>query len=210
MEQYLDKIAKAPAGIKYGGLAGAVIALTALNFFLLVQPTEDKIKAQVEQRRKLDNDLGEKSEIAQNLNERRREMDVLEQKLAEALTELPEKKEIDELLAQLNDVGKKSGLEIARVEPGRETTSSGEFFARIPIKMTVSGNYHEISMFLQEVANMRRIVNVNGIALDRPTVKNEKVVLQSTFVATTFRFVEQKAAAPDPKQKSQKVAPGKK
>src|SRR5688572_2431904 len=129
MEQYLDKIAKVPAGIKYGGLAGAVIALTALNFFLLVQPTEDKIKAQIEQRRKLDNDLGEKSEIAQNLNERRREMDVLEQKLAEALTELPEKKEIDELLAQLNDVGKKSGLEIARVEPGKESVSGGEFFA---------------------------------------------------------------------------------
>jgi type IV pilus assembly protein PilO len=210
MEQYLDKIAKAPAGIKYGGLAGAVIALTALNFFLLVQPTEDKIRAQVEQRRKLDNDLGEKSEIAQNLNERLREMNLLEQELDQALTELPEKKEIDELLAQLNDVGKKSGLEIARVEPGKESVSGGEFFARIPIRMTVSGNYHEISMFLQEVANLRRIVNVNGITLDRPTVKNEKVVLESTFVATTFRFVDQPAGAQDPKQKGKKVAPGKK
>jgi type IV pilus assembly protein PilO len=198
MEQYLDRIAKAPAGAKYGGLAAAVVALTALNFFLLIQPTEDKIKQQVEQRRKLDIDLAEKSEIAQNLNERRREMDVLEQKLAEALTELPEKKEIDELLAQINDVGKKSGLEIARVEPGKESVNGGEFFARIPIKMTVSGNYHEISMFLQEIANMRRIVNVNNIDLGKPSVKNEKVVLQSSFVATTFRFVEQKAAV-DPK-----------
>jgi type IV pilus assembly protein PilO len=192
MEQYLDKIAKAPAGIKYGGLAGAVIALTALNFFLLVQPTEDKIKAQVEQRRKLDNDLGEKSEIAQNLNERRREMDVLEQKLAEALTELPENKDVEELLAQLNDIGKKAGLEIARVEPGPETVGGGDFFARIPIKMVVSGNYHEIAMFLQEMANMRRIVNVNNIKLDGATLKNEKVVLQSSFLATTFRFIETK------------------
>lgn len=190
MEQYLDKIAKAPAAVKYGGLAAAVVALTALNFFLLIQPTEDSIKQQVEQRRKLDIDLAEKSEIAQNLNERRREMDVLEQKLAEALTELPEKKEIDELLAQLNDIGKKSGLEISRVEPGKETTGS-EFFARIPIKMTVSGNYHEIAMFMQEIANMRRIVNVNGIDLGKGTVKNEKVILQSSFTATTFRFVEQ-------------------
>ncbi len=209
MEQYLDKIAKAPAGIKYGGLAGAVIALTALNFLLLVRPTEEKISQQVEQRRKLDNDLGEKSEIAQNLNERLREMNLLEQELDQALTELPEKKEIDELLAQLNDVGKKSGLEIARVEPGKESVSSGEFFARIPIKMTVSGNYHEISMFLQEVANLRRIVNVNGISLEKPSVKNEKVVLESTFVATTFRFVDQPAAQ-DSKQKGKKVAPGKK
>jgi type IV pilus assembly protein PilO len=212
MEQYLDKIAKAPAGAKYGGLAVAVIALTAANFFLLVQPTEEQIKAQVEQRRKLDIDLAEKSEIAQNLNERRREMDVLEQKLAEALTELPEKKEIDELLAQINDVGKKSGLEIARVEPGKETVAGGEFFARIPIRMTVSGNYHEIAMFLQEIANMRRIVNVNGIDLGKPQVKNEKVILSSTFVATTFRFVDQAAAAAAAKNQKpgHKVDPHKK
>jgi type IV pilus assembly protein PilO len=121
-------------------------------------------------------------------------MDVLEQKLAEALTELPENKDVEELLAQLNDIGKKSGLEIARVEPGSETVGGGDFFARIPIRMAVSGNYHEIAMFLQEVANMRRIVNVNNIKLDSPTLRNEKVVLQSSFMATTFRFVEQKAA----------------
>jgi type IV pilus assembly protein PilO len=134
-------------------------------------------------------DLAEKSEIAQNLNERRREMDVLEQRLAEAITELPESKDLEELLAQLNDIGKKSGLEISAVQPGREAVTSGEFFARIPIKMTVNGNYHEIAMFLQELANMRRIVNVNNIKLTGATVKSEKVVLQSTFLATTFRFV---------------------
>jgi type IV pilus assembly protein PilO len=211
MEQYLDKIAKAPAGIKYGGLAGIIVALTAANFFLLVQPTEEDIQKQVEQRRKLDIDLAEKSEIAQNLNERRRELDVLDQKLAEALTELPEKKEIDELLAQINDIGRKSGLEISRVEPGKESVGGGEFFARIPIKMTVSGNYHEIAVFMQELANMRRIVNVNGIALDKPSLKNEKVILQSSFIATTFRFVEQAAAPQDPKKKgTTKVAPPKK
>jgi type IV pilus assembly protein PilO len=209
MEQYLDKIAKAPAGVKYGGLAGIVVLLTVANYFGLVQPTEDQIKKQVEQRRKLDLDLAEKSEIAQNLNERRRELDVLDQKLAEALTELPEKRDLDELLAQINDIGKKSGLEISRVEPGKESVGGGEFFARIPLKMTVSGNYHEIAMFMQEIANMRRIVNVNGIRLDKPTIKNEKVILESSFVATTFRFVEQKPAA-DTKQTGKKVAPPKK
>jgi len=209
MEQYLDKIAKAPAGVKYGGLAGVVVLLTVANYFGLVQPTEAQIKKQVEQRRKLDLDLAEKSEIAQNLNERRRELDVLDQKLAEALTELPEKRDLDELLAQINDIGKKSGLEISRVEPGKESVGGGEFFARIPLKMTVSGNYHEIAMFMQEIANMRRIVNVNGIRLDKPTIKNEKVILESSFVATTFRFVEQKAVA-DSKQTGKKVASPKK
>ncbi|HEY8212412.1 MAG TPA: type 4a pilus biogenesis protein PilO, partial [Myxococcaceae bacterium] len=65
------------------------------------------------------------------------------------------------------------------------------FYARIPIKMAVTGNYHEIAMFLQEVSNLRRIVNVNNIRLNAPEVKNEKVVLKSEFQATTFRFLAQ-------------------
>lgn len=191
MEQLLDKIAKAPPAAKYGGLAGLVVLLSVLNFFFGIQPLQDQIAEQENQQRGLDRQLAEKQEIAQNLNERRREMDILEQKLAEALTELPEKKDIDELLAQLNDIGKKSGLEISRVEPGGETTAT--FFAKIPIKMSVSGNFHEIAMFMQEIANMRRIVNVNNIKLGTPILKNDKVVLNSEFLATTFRFVDQVA-----------------
>ncbi|WNZ60511.1 type 4a pilus biogenesis protein PilO [Myxococcus sp. MxC21-1] len=193
MDKYLDQFVKAPPAIKFGGLAAAVVMLTAANFFMVIQPTEQAIEATIAQRRKLDMELADKSEIAQNLNERRREMDVLEQKLSEALTELPEQRDIEELLAQINDIGKKSGLEISSVTPDKESVGGGEFFARIPIKMTVNGNYHEIALFLQEMANMRRIVNVNNIKLDSAALKNEKVVLQSSFLATTFRFVDQKS-----------------
>jgi type IV pilus assembly protein PilO len=197
MEQLLDRIAKAPPAVKYGGLAGLVVLLSVLNFFFGIQPLQEQIADQENQQRGLDRQLAEKQEIAQNLNERRREMDILEQRLAEALTELPEKKDIDELLAQLNDIGKKSGLEISRVEPGSETSAT--FFAKIPVKMAVSGNYHEIAMFMQEIANMRRIVNVNNIKLGTPNSKNDKVILNSEFLATTFRFVEQ---APQPPKKA--------
>src|SRR5687767_5988299 len=189
MDKYLDRIAKAPPPVKFGGLAAAVVLLTAANFFFVIQPIDEQVTRVRADQRRLDLELAEKSEIAQNLNERRREMDVLEQKLAEALTELPERKDIEELLAQLNDIGKKSNLDISTVEPGQEAPAS--FYARIPIKMSVSGNYHEIAMFLQEVANMRRIVNVNNIKLTGATVKNEKVVLKSEFQATTFRFLAQ-------------------
>ena len=195
MEQLLDRIAKAPSGAKFGGLAAVVVLITGLNFWLVIMPLNDEIEAQEAEQVRLDKDLAEKQEIAQNLNERRREMDLLEQKLAEALTELPERKDIEELLAQLNDIGKKSNLDIAAVEPQAEQQAS--FYARIPIKMAVAGNYHEIAMFLQEVSNLRRIVNVNNIRLSSPEVKNEKVVLKSEFQATTFRFLAQ---AQKPKQ----------
>lgn len=196
MEQLLDRIAKAPPMTKYGGLGAIALVLTALNFYFFIQPTEERIERQNAEISRLEDSLAEKKAIAQNLNERRIEMDRLELQLSEALSELPEKKEIDELLAQLNDIGLKAGLQIERIEPGAEQQSG--FFARIPVKMSVSGNYHEIAVFLQEVANMRRIVNVNNIKFSGARAQNDKIVLASEFLATTFRFAETEKAGGKP------------
>jgi type IV pilus assembly protein PilO len=194
MERVLEALNKAPNSVKWGGLAALLVAITGGNFYFYVQDAADTtVKLQSEQVR-LEQQLAEKKNIADNLNSLRKEMDSLDQQLQEALTELPDSKDIDELLAQLNDVGKKSGLDIAKVEPAAEASES--FFARIPVKMSVSGNYHEIALFFQEVANMRRIVNVNNIklAVNTGASKSDKVILNSDFMATTFRFVDPKTA----------------
>lgn len=198
MEQLIDRIIKAPPAAKYGGMAALVVGLCVANFFLLVQPEEERLERLRSQQSTLNQQLAEKQEIAQNLNDKRKEMDALEQQLAEALIELPESKDIDELLAQLNDKGKKSGLEISKVEPGSEVNAS--FFSKIPIKMSVTGNYHEIAMFLQEVATMKRIVNVNNIKLSSPNSKSDKIILTSEFLATTFRFLDQSKVQKDKKK----------
>ncbi len=192
MDEIIDKVLKAPPLQRWGGLAGILVLLTIANFFLMVRPELDALERQASQQRQLDSQLQEKSEIAQNLNERRREMDVLQQKLDEALSELPEAADLDELLAQLNEIGRKSGLEISTVEPAPEEPA--QIYVKIPIKMALTGNYHEIAMFLQSLSNLRRIVNVNNIQLGSPTLKSEKVVLSTSFVATTFRFLDPKAA----------------
>ena len=118
MEQLLERINKAPNPLKFGVMFGLVAALTATNYFMLIDPAEQEIVSYQAQQLVLEKTLAEKQEIAQNLNERRKEMDELERKLLAALSELPERKDIDELLAQLNDIGKKSGLEISTVTPG--------------------------------------------------------------------------------------------
>jgi type IV pilus assembly protein PilO len=199
MDELINSVLKAPPLYRWGGLAAVLVFVTLVNFVLFVRPELATLENQAAQQRALDSQLQEKSEIAQNLNERRREMDVLQQKLDEALSELPEAADIDELLGQLNEIGRKSGLEISTVEPSAEEPA--QIYVKIPIKMAVSGNYHEIAMFLQELANLRRIVNVNNIQLGTPALKSEKVVLTSSFVATTFRFLDQKAAQAGDKNK---------
>jgi type IV pilus assembly protein PilO len=194
MEQLLERVNKLPIAAKAGIIVAILVLLTAANWFFLIQDTEANIESLKSQQSNLDQTYAEKKEIADNLIERRREMDQLEQKLQDALTELPNNKDVDELLAALNDLGKKSGLEITRVVPGPESAES--FFARIPITMAVKGNYHEIAVFLQEVAQMKRIVNINNLKMATPTLRNDKVILTSDFLATTFRFVTK--AAPKP------------
>ncbi len=192
MEQLIERVNKLATPAKAGIIAGIILLLTAGTYFLVITDIETRIEGIKADQAAKDRTLAEKQAIADNLSERRKEMDALEQRFEEALTQLPERKDIEELLSQLNDVGKKSGLDIGKVIPGNEKQEG--FYASIPIAMAVNGNYHEIATFLQEVSGLRRIVNVSNLKLTSPTLRGDKVMLQSEFLATTFRFSETKAA----------------
>lgn len=186
MEQLIERVNKLATPVKAGIIFGIIALLTGGTYFVLISDLDTQIASLKSEQGAKDQVLAQKQEIADNLNERRKEMDALDQRFQEALTQLPEKKDIEELLAQLNDVGKKSGLDISSVVPGNEAAQG--FYSRIPISMAVSGNFHEVAMFLQEIANLRRIVNVSDLKLSSPTLRGSKVSLQSQFMATTFRF----------------------
>jgi len=201
MDRLIDRISKAPLALKVGVVAAAVVLLTALNYFVVgipafglsVSETEQKIARTEAEQKRLDNDLIEKTAIANNLNQFRREKELLEQRLQEALAELPEEKKIDELLQLFQERARKAGLEISSIEPAPEVTEG--FYARVPIHMQVTGNFHEIVTFFDSLARLRRIVNVNNILLDTPKDAGGKVTLNGRFLVTTFMFVPSKGGA---------------
>jgi len=198
MDRILDAIAKAPVAAKAGVVAGIVVLLTALNYFVISIPAFGSSISEIEQgiarteteQRRLDNDLIEKTAIANNLNQFRREKELLEQRLQEALAELPEEKKIDELLQLFQERARKAGLEISSIEPIAEVNE--KFYARVPINMAVTGNFHEVVTFFDSLARLRRIVNVNNIQLDTPKDTGGKVILNGKFLVTTFMFVQPK------------------
>ena len=201
MDRVLDAIAKAPLAAKAGAVAGIAVLITALNYLVVSVPTfgppisdvEKRIQTADLEQRRLDNDLIEKTAIANNLNQFRREKEVLEQRLQEALAELPEGKKLDELLQVFQERARKAGLEIASIEPAPEVNEG--IYARVPIQMGGTGDFHEIVTFFDSLAHLRRIVNVNNIALDAPKETGGKVVLNGKFLVTTFMFVQPKPDA---------------
>ncbi len=201
MEKLLDRIVKAPLGAKVGVVAAVVVAFVALNYFVVglnfgssVSQVEDDIRRAQVQQASLDREYIEKTAIANNLNQFRREKELLEQQLREALAELPEEKNIEVLLQLFQDRALKAGLKIGSIEP--KAAVAERFYAKIPIPMTVKGNYHEIATFFDSLGRMRRIVNVSEVLLDQPKDVNGKVVLAGKFLVTAFMFVETKPPSP--------------
>ncbi len=189
MDRLIHQILKASWPLKIGVVAGLSALMTLGSWYFLVHPARSETVKLENRRRKLEGEYIDKQQIANNLNEYRREKAELEAKLAEALTELPQEAAIDDLLRQLHELGTQAELQIVTIEPHAE--SKDEFYARIPVRMKVSGSYHEIVSFLDEVGRMKRIVNVSGIQLANPTMRNDRVVLAADFTATTFRFLNQ-------------------
>jgi type IV pilus assembly protein PilO len=169
------------------GLAITAAAVTAGVFFLLIQPMEDDIGRRRAEHTRLEKELIDKTAIANNLDQSKRDMAVLERRLAQALTELPNESNIDDLIRSLSEIGTKSGLTINSIDPQAEQRQS--FYAAIPIVMSVTGNYHEIGVFLDALSKLARIVNVTNIKMGQPRVTSEKLIVNATYVATTFRFL---------------------
>ncbi|HVI93566.1 MAG TPA: type 4a pilus biogenesis protein PilO, partial [Anaeromyxobacter sp.] len=124
MEQLLDRVSKAPVSTKIAAVAVAIALLTVLNYFAFgmnfgpsISTVEEKLRRAEREQASLDKEFIEKTAIANNLNQFRREKELLEQQLREALAELPEDKKIDELLQLLQDRAQKSGLQILTIEP---------------------------------------------------------------------------------------------
>ena len=195
MDKLIERILKAPLGAKIGVVAAVVALLTGLNWFLVgmnfgpsISDVEVKIRKAAQEQARFEKEYIEKTAIANNLNQFRREKELLEQQLREALAELPEEKNIEDLLQLFQDRALKAGLKIDSIEP--RTPSTERFYARIPIPMTVKGNYHEIATFFDALGRMRRIVNVSEVVLSDPKDVNGKVILNGKFLVTAFMFVD--------------------
>ncbi len=186
-QEVLNAVNKMPLGQKVGVVAGVVILLSAANWYFFIDPMQTQITSRQNSLRQLEDELIQKQSIANNLAQFKHEKEILERRLAQALTELPNESNIDDLIRSLSEIGTKSGLTITSIDPQPEQRQS--FYASIPIVMSVTGNYHEIGVFLDALSKLARIVNVTNIKMGQARLTNEKLVVNATYVATTFRFL---------------------
>ena len=122
-----------------------------------------------------------------------------EAKFNMAMKKLPEKEEIPSLLTSISDAGQAVGLEFLLFQP--KTEKKKEFYAEIPVSMSLRGDYHNLAIFFDQVARLNRIVNIENITMNRVKKGKKKSLgeLTAKCTAVTYKFIDE-----PPKKKKKK------
>jgi len=199
MDLGIDKITKLPNKQKVALLILLLLAFGAALFFLLIKPKYKELKEAEASLSNLQAQIAENRRLAANLPALIIEYERLKKALEAALTELPNQKEIPALLTSVTDEGKRAGLDFLLFRPKAEEAK--DFYAAVPVDITVSGTYGSVGNFFSAVAGLPRIVNISNVVFSDIKNAGDKTRLKVTCVATTFRFLDKKEQKDEKKNK---------
>ncbi len=193
----LKTLADWPLGAKLG-LLGMVFALiVAAGWWFLWSPALESLDAAKTREAELRSTYTVKKGQAINLDAYRKQLADIRQSFGALLKQLPNRQEMDALVTDVNQAGLGRGLQFELFRPEAETRK--EFYAELPIRIKVSGSYHDIAAFASDVAKLSRIVTLHDISL-----QPAKGDLTMDAVAKTYRYLdEEEIAANRPKKGGQ-------
>ncbi len=123
----------------------------------------------------------------------------MERSFGAMLRQLPSRTEVANLLNDISQTRVASSLEEELFEPLPEAQK--EFYAEIPNKIVVMGDYHQIGEFVSGVAALPRIVTIDEVEMAPATGQGiTKGQLRMSALAKTYRYLDDtELAAAKPK-----------
>ena len=103
------------------------------------------------------------------------------------LRQLPNRTEVADLLVDVSQTGLAAGLEFELFKPQGEVPK--DFYAELPIKLRVVGNYHEFGEFVSGLAALPRIVTVHDVKIKPRGRGSSQLLLEAT--AKTYRYLDE-------------------
>jgi type IV pilus assembly protein PilO len=191
---FLEKLEKLLLWQRVAILAGLIVLMVGAAVWFLYLPQYEEISQLDEKLQELEKKLATAKVNAAELGKFQAKMQEAEAQFKIAMRALPENQEIPSLLTSISKSGQEVGLEFLLFEPKPETRR--EFYAEIPVAMSLRGDYHNLAVFFDKVARLSRIVNINNIIV---TPGKDGRELNTACTAVTYKFVEplpEKPAAP--------------
>ncbi len=173
---------------RLGLFAGVLAVIIGLSGYLLIWPKYGTIDTLEKQLVSVQAELEKAKKNAAELNDWRSKMKQKEAQYKTVMRALPEKEEIPSLLAGISQAGKDAGLEFLLFQPKPEIAK--DFYAEIPVDISVSGSYHQVALFFDKVSMLPRIVNIRDVKMVPQTQKEGSGSLTTACQAVTYKFIE--------------------
>src|SRR4030042_3938430 len=202
----MDSILKLSTTKKVLILAAVLSCMTGLYIYVLFTPRQDEVKVLRSELDKLEGELNESKMIVRDLEKFKAQVEKLNTELINALTQLPNEKEVPDLLKNISSLGKESNLEFILFRPKPEEPQ--QFYAKVPIELIVLGTYHNTGIFFDKVSKLARIINVVNFNMTRTKDTKGKeeteYSVKTSCLVNTYRFLEKKSEEKKSEEKTGK------
>jgi type IV pilus assembly protein PilO len=170
------------------GVCFLVVAV-ALIYFFVWQDRMPQLQQREDQETQLRNEFRSKHAKAVNLALYKQQLADIEKSFGALLRQLPSKTEVPNLLVDISQTGLAAALQEKLFQPGAEVKK--DFYAELPIHITLTGSYHEFGAFVSGIAALPRIVTLHDIEIT-PTDKSAGSFdqLQLDLTAKTYRYLD--------------------
>ena len=196
MQNFFDRIAALQLTVKLGIIVGLVAVLAGGYWYFFYSDMQDEMAHAEQDRAKLEKEKKDYERRKAEYLAFRNEVNALLDEQKELLRVLPKAADIEQFIENVSAQIELAGL--TKVESVREGAQPVEMYVKIPIKMSLTGSYHQINHFFKQIGELKRIVNIEDLSLDPVTVgvpPDQPNLLRANFTATTFMFTDKGAGA---------------
>jgi len=193
MNDLLERFFGLTPQMRLGVYVGGTLLLGLLYWNFFYSPMSAAVTEKTARLEDLEAQHAKKTRMVAQLESLRKEVKELDAKLKEAIAQLPDQKEIPDLLSTVSSVARESGLEMLLFRQRAEVLQ--DFYAEVPVEMAMKGTYAQLDEFFDKVGKLNRIVNVKDITMKSPVVSEGRVLLSTNCTAVTFRFLSEEERA---------------
>ncbi len=182
-----------PLPIRIGAVAVWFVVLTlGLAYFFVWQQQRPELQRREAAEVDLRKEFRDKHAKAVNLEVYKQQLTDIERSFGALLRQLPGKTEVPNLLVDISQTGLAAGLEEKLFQPANE--QKREFYAELPIRIRLTGSYHEFGEFVSGIAALPRIVTLHDIEI-KPDSKDSYDSLTLDLTAKTYRYLDEEELA---------------
>ncbi len=193
-------LAKMPLPARVGVSLGLLVLGGLAYYVVFYTEISGTIEAEVSRRDALNRDLKSAKAAEQTYQKDLEELARRRERERELNKVLPQTTEYPAFLSSIQSVANVSGVELTAWTPQPEVKE--KYYARVPMKLRLTGRFHQIAKFFYGVGQNDRIMNMENISLTNPLVEDRDVYVQVEGLATAFRALDdEEAVAEDPQKR---------